>query len=227
MKKNEWHESAQERWNNNASNWHSRSVNMWTEGSRKEIIPFMVKHLAEGSKVADLGCGDGFGSYLLYEKGYKVTGMDLSEKMVEIAKKQEKDRLSFIQGDLSNPPFEKEEFDAVMMINSLEWTENPLHALKEVKGLVKQNGMLCIGILGPTAHPRENSFPRLYGEKVICNTMMPWELEKLALDSGMVKDDEKWIYKQGVPEKHLMNLSSELKQALSFMTLFMFRIQDN
>ncbi|WP_113929346.1 class I SAM-dependent methyltransferase [Bacillus sp. P14.5] len=227
MNKNEWHESAQERWNHNASNWHSRSVNMWTEGSRKEIIPFMVKHIPEGSMVADLGCGDGFGSYLLYENGFKVIGMDLSEKMVEFAKQQEKDGLNFIQGDLSNPPFEKEQFDSVMMINSLEWTEDPLHALNQVKELVKQDGMLCIGILGPTAHPRGNSFPRLHGEKVICNTMMPWELEKLALDSGMMKEDEKWIYKKGVTEKHIMNLSSELKQALSFMTLFMFRIKNN
>ncbi|MGM0845434.1 MAG: class I SAM-dependent methyltransferase [Bacillota bacterium] len=227
MEKNIWHESAQERWDKNASSWHSRSVNMWTEGSRKEVIPFMVKHLSSGNKVADLGCGDGYGSYLLYEKGFDVTGMDLSEKMVHIAKQQEKEGLSFIQGDLSHPPFDKEQFDAVMMINSLEWTEDPLHALKQVQGLVKQDGRLCIGILGPTAHPRENSFPRLYGEKVICNTMMPWELEKLALDTGMLKEDEQWIYKKGVSEKHTMNLSSELKQALTFMTLFMFKVRSN
>jgi ubiquinone/menaquinone biosynthesis C-methylase UbiE len=223
MEKREWHETAQARWNHNAGNWHSKSVNMWTEGSRKDIVPFMVRNIPKGSRVADLGCGDGFGSYLLNQEGFEVTGMDISEKMVQFAKKDEKEGLRFIQGDLSSPPFEKNQFDAVMMINSLEWTEDPFQALKQVSAIVKQNGRVCIGILGPTAHPRENSFPRLFGEDVICNTLMPWELEKLALEIGMIKEDETWVYKKGVPEKLANNLSHELKQALTFMTLFMFR----
>ncbi|WP_421379071.1 class I SAM-dependent methyltransferase [Bacillus salacetis] len=223
MEKREWHESAQERWDHNASNWHSKSVNMWTEGSRKDIVPFVVKNVPQGSKVADLGCGDGFGSYLLNQEGYEVTGMDLSEKMVEFARKQEKEGLDFVKGDLSHPPFEKGQFDAVMMINSLEWTEDPLHALKQISEVVREDGRVCIGILGPTAHPRENSYPRLYGEDVICNTMMPWELEKLANENGLVKEDETWVFKKGVSEKLTNNLSQELKQALTFMTLFMFR----
>ena len=227
MESKQWHESAQERWDNNASNWHSRSVNMWKDGSRKDIVPFMVKHLPKGSSVADLGCGDGFGSYLLSENGFKVTGMDLSEKMVELAKKQEKDGLRFKQGDLSDPPFEQGQFDAAMLINSLEWTEDPLHSLLKVSEIVKQDGLVCIGILGPTAHPRENSFPRLYGEKVICNTMMPWELEKLAAENGLTKEAETWVYKQGVKEDHVKNLSGELKQALTFMSLFIFRKKQN
>ncbi|WP_409251110.1 class I SAM-dependent methyltransferase [Bacillus sp. SCS-153A] len=223
MKNNEWHESAQERWDYNASNWHSRSVEMWTEGSRKDILPFMMRNVPKGSEIADLGCGDGFGSYLLNQQGYRVTGMDISPKMVEFAKKHEKEGLSFTQGDLSHPPFEKETFDAVMMINSLEWTEDPFHALKQAAQIVKGDGRLCIGVLGPTAHPRQNSFSRLYGENVICNTMMPWELEHLALTNGLVKEDESWVYKKGVSEKLVNNLSRELKQALTFMTLFMFK----
>ncbi|RIW33074.1 class I SAM-dependent methyltransferase [Bacillus salacetis] len=218
-----WHDSARERWDDNAGSWHSRSVQMWTEGSRKDIVPFIMRNVPSGSSLADLGCGDGFGSFLLNSKGYDVTGMDLSEKMVEFAKKQERKGLNFLQGDLSSPPFEKGEFDAVMMINSLEWTQDPLEALRKASDIIKVDGRLCIGILGPTAHPRENSLPRLHGEDVICNTMMPWELEKLAADNGMVKEDEAWVFKKGVPSKLIENLSLELKQALTFMTLFMFR----
>ncbi len=32
--------------------------------------------------------------------------------------------LSFIKGDLSSLPFENEQFEAIMAINSLEWTES-------------------------------------------------------------------------------------------------------
>jgi SAM-dependent methyltransferase len=223
MTSKEWHDSARQRWDYNASDWHRRSVDMWTKGSRKDILPFMVRNIPTGSSIADLGCGDGFGSYLLNSEGYDVTGMDLSGNMVELARKHEQKGLSFIQGDLSAPPFEKEQFDAVMMINSLEWTQDPFDALKKVSEIIKVDGQLCIGVLGPTAHPRENSFPRLYGKEVICNTMMPWELEKLAVDHGMVKEDEVWVYKKNVPSTLAENLSLELKQALTFMTLFMFR----
>ncbi|TMU86828.1 class I SAM-dependent methyltransferase [Bacillus sp. BHET2] len=223
MKRSEWHQSARNRWEDNADHWHSKSVEMWTSGSRKKIIPFFNKHIEKGQPVADLGCGDGYGSYLLYEKGYVVTGMDFSRKMVDIANKQEKDTLSFVQGDLRSLPFQDEQFHAVMAINSIEWTEDPFHTLNEIERVVATDGYICIGLLGPTAHPRENAFMRLHGEKVICNTMMPWELERLANEKGWKKIEENWVYKNGVDVSLTETLSNELKQSLTFMTLFMFQ----
>jgi ubiquinone/menaquinone biosynthesis C-methylase UbiE len=223
MRNSEWHTIARARWEDNADQWHSKSVEMWTSGSRKAIIPFFTKHIERGKAVADLGCGDGYGSFLLFDKGYVVTGMDFSEKMVEIAKKQERDSLSFVQGDLRSLPFQDEQFQAVMAINSVEWTEDPLHTLNEIERIVTPDGLICIGLLGPTAHPRENAYPRLLGEDVICNTMMPWELEKLAGEKGWRKVDEDWVYKKGVKSSFTDSLSNELKQALTFTTLFMFQ----
>jgi ubiquinone/menaquinone biosynthesis C-methylase UbiE len=224
MSKSEWHTIAKSRWDTNADNWHSRSIEMWSTGSRKAIIPFFLKSVDKGKYVGDLGCGDGYGSYLLQQNGYKVTGMDFSEKMVEIAKHNEMKNLRFIQGDLIQLPFRDNELEAVMAINSLEWTESPLRALNELERVVKKDGFICIGLLGPTAHPRGNAFPRLIGEEAICNTMMPWELERLAEDKGWQKIDEEWVYKKGVADSLTKSLSNELKQALTFMTLFMFRL---
>ncbi|WP_406686875.1 class I SAM-dependent methyltransferase [Rossellomorea vietnamensis] len=223
MKSSEWHTSAKTRWEDNADHWHSKSVEMWTTGSRKAVIPFFHEYAGKARTVADLGCGDGYGSYLLYEKGYWVTGMDFSRNMIELAKEQERDNLSFVQGDLNSLPFDGGQFDAVMAINSVEWTENPLHTLNEIERIVRKDGFICIGLLGPTAHPRENAYPRLQGKEVICNTMMPWELEKLAQDKGWKKVGEDYIYKKGVKPTHTDNLSNELKQALTFTTLFMFQ----
>ncbi|MEI2665622.1 class I SAM-dependent methyltransferase [Rossellomorea sp. LJF3] len=223
MKSSEWHTSAKTRWEDNADHWHSKSVEMWTTGSRKAVIPFFHDHAGNARTVADLGCGDGYGSYLLYEKGYWVTGMDFSRNMIELAKEQERDNLSFVQGDLNSLPFQDGQFHAVMAINSVEWTENPLHTLNEIERIVAKDGFICIGLLGPTAHPRENAYPRLQGKEVICNTMMPWELEKLGRDKGWKKVGEDYIYKKGVKSTHTDNLSNELKQALTFTTLFMFQ----
>ncbi|MEG9297953.1 class I SAM-dependent methyltransferase [Mangrovibacillus sp. Mu-81] len=224
MSQSEWHTNAKSRWDTNADNWHSRSVDMWLTGSRKAIIPFFLKSVDKGRIVGDLGCGDGYGSYLLHQNGYNVTGMDFSDRMVEIAKKHEMNNLRFIQGDLNKLPFGDNELDAVMAINSIEWTESPLTALHELERVVMKDGYICIGLLGPTAHPRENAFPRLLGEEAICNTMMPWELERLAKDKGWIKVDEEWVYKKGVSPSLTKTLPSELKQALTFMTLFMYRL---
>jgi hypothetical protein len=110
-----------------------------------------------------------------------------------------------------------------MAINSIEWTERPLEALNEMRRVLKSGHLLCVGLLGPTAAPRINSYRRLYGEPVICNTMMPWEFEKLAQENGWELVDGEGVYKRGVSEKMVANLPAELKQALTFMWLFMLR----
>ena len=135
--------------------------------------------------------------------GYQVTGVDLSPSMIRSAREKSSDQpdLSFIEGSLMNLPFDDGEFDAAMAINSLEWTED----------------------LGPTAAPRQNSFRRLYGEKVIMNTMQIWEFEKMALENGWQLIAEDGTGKRGIDEGRLAGLSKELQQALSFLWVFILK----
>ncbi|WP_335808495.1 class I SAM-dependent methyltransferase [Halobacillus litoralis] len=217
-----WHKEAEKQWNDRAEMWNSKSREMWDGGSRCTIVPFLTKHVTKG-KIADLGCGDGYGSYLLYKAGFDVTGLDLSEDMVRRANERVNDeRISFVQGDLTNLPFEDHSFDAAMAINSLEWTEVPYKGLEEMKRILRPGGRLCVGLLGPTAMPRINSYRRVYGEEVICNTMMPWELQKMAEETGWTHVEGQGVYKRGVEDHHIAELDEELKQALTFMWIFIF-----
>jgi ubiquinone/menaquinone biosynthesis C-methylase UbiE len=219
-----WHKEAEKSWDERADFWNQSSEEMWEHGSRKTIVPFILKHIPKGSYVADLGCGDGYGSFKLHQAGYHVVGIDLSKEMIEKAKSRgENERLQFLQGDLTKLPFSDETFSGAMAINSIEWTEKPLEALNEMRRVLKSDHHLCVGLLGPTAAPRINSYRRLYGEPVICNTMMPWEFEKLAQENGWELVDGEGVYKRGVSEKMVANLPTELKQALTFMWLFMLR----
>ncbi|MBI0576056.1 methyltransferase domain-containing protein [Neobacillus cucumis] len=222
----QWVDEAEKQWDNRADSWHSSSRGMWETGSRKDIIPFLKKYLPDESAICDLGCGDGYASVMLARMGYHVTGIDLSEQMLEKASVLAKGRsVQFIKADISEVPLESNSLDAVMAINSLEWTESPLKVLFEIKRIVKKDGLACIAILGPTAMPRINSFPRLYGEKVICNTMMPWEFEKLAEENGFKKIAEMGVYKREAEKLPVENLPLELRQSLSFMWVFMFKIK--
>lgn len=219
----DWQAEAQQRWDERADFWNQSSEEMWERGSRKTIVPFLSKHMKPGIEIADLGCGDGYGSYKLYEAGYRVIGIDLSEEMMKKAKEREAEGLTFQQGDLTRLPLADEQMSGLMAINSLEWTEKPLDALNEMRRVLKKNGLFCLGLLGPASPPRSNSYRRLYGEPVICNTMMPWECEQLVQENGWEVIGGQGVFLSGVREELTASLSTELKQALTFMWLFMLR----
>ncbi|MCP8968925.1 class I SAM-dependent methyltransferase [Ectobacillus ponti] len=219
-----WHEEARQQWNERAGHWNKGSREMWDSGSRSTVIPFLQRYAAKGAAVLDVGCGDGYGAYKAGQAGYVVCGVDLSENMIEMAKQhEEKGRLTFLQADLAALPFSDEAFDAVMAVNSLEWTAQPLQALEEMRRVLKSGGHACVAILGPTAMPRTNSYRRLYNEPVICNTMMPWEFAKLAAENGFTIIDGQGVYKREVREQHVAGLPAELRQAVSFLWVFMLQ----
>lgn len=73
------------------------------------------KFTSEVKTILDLGCGTGGHSLILSRRGYKVTGIDRSEDMLEIAKKKAADKnleVEFIKGDITNIDLQKK-FDAV------------------------------------------------------------------------------------------------------------------
>ncbi|MFO1444701.1 class I SAM-dependent methyltransferase [Bacillus sp. Bva_UNVM-123] len=224
MNRFNWIEEAEKQWDERSSSWNSKSQEMWETGSRKEIIPYFSKYIHTGSVVCDVGCGDGYGSFKLAKLGYKVMGVDISEEMIHKAELVNSEtNAKFKKGDIAELPFSSNLFDAALAINSLEWTEKPLKVLKEMQRVVKPCGFACIGILGPTAGPRTNSYHRLYDEKVICNTMMPWEFARLASENNWKIIDGKGVYKRGVDGMPIGSLSIELRQSLSFMWLFILR----
>ncbi len=66
--------------------------------------------------ILDLGCGTGGHALTLVERGYKVAGVDLSRKMLEIGKrkaKKSKLNIKFIEGDIRNIEL-NQKFDVVI-----------------------------------------------------------------------------------------------------------------
>ncbi|WCK55687.1 class I SAM-dependent methyltransferase [Aneurinibacillus sp. Ricciae_BoGa-3] len=222
----DWHQACQEQWNKMSDNWQANSREMWEEGSRKNIIPVLTRYIqpAKGP-VLDAGCGDGYGSMLLAQKGFEVTGIDLAGQMIEKASARISPdmRLSFQQGDVTSLPFDKEYFQSIMAINVLEWTSYPHNVLLELKRHLKPDGILAIGVLGPTAAPRQHSYKRLHGKEVIMNTIMPWECARLLGDTGFEVVHQDGVYKRGVTDDMTSRLSLELCQALSFLWMFYAR----
>ena len=63
----------------------------------------------------DLGCGTGLHDFRFKDKGYAVTGVDLSDKMIELAQRRRMETnedMDFIVGDVRNIRLQKK-FDVV------------------------------------------------------------------------------------------------------------------
>lgn len=227
MEKGEqWDHTLKKSWNNLAESWDARSIKMWDQGSRSDIIPFIEKHLSAQSRVIDIGCGSGYGTYKLQQAGFQATGIDLSDKMIQLANEQFADNaITYFQCNMNELVEREERYDGALTINVLEWTESPATALRELREILVDGGCLCAGILGPTAGPRANSYRRLYGEEVILNTMMPWEFSQLATENGFSLIDQYGVFKKEVKSDDIAHLPINLQQALSFMWVFMLQKQ--
>jgi ubiquinone/menaquinone biosynthesis C-methylase UbiE len=66
--------------------------------------------------VLDIGCGTGALDFCLNEMGYRVTGIDASPKMIEMAKKNNRaNKINFLVADaLKGLPYKDKSFDLVI-----------------------------------------------------------------------------------------------------------------
>lgn len=219
-----WSEEAAKQWDGFAEDWHQRSEKMWEKGSRRTILPFFTRHVSSvQGTVLDAGCGDGYASFKLAGQGYRVEGVDIAGEMIRLARERVKGShlpVHFQAGDISRLPFADETFAGILSINVVEFTSDPLQTLMELRRLLQPDGVLVLGILGPTAGPRAHSYRRLYGETTIQNTMMPWEARQLAQENGFTLVEQEPVYKEGVTPDMAARLSVELREAVSFLTLY-------
>lgn len=114
----------------------------------KELQEFTVRvKESGGTKVLDLGCGSGIQSKLLSEHGLDVVGVDLSPRMVEVARKQVPAG-NFVKGDILNLPFDDATFDGVYSRASLLHIPKDLlpQALGEINRVLKGEGFFYLAI---------------------------------------------------------------------------------
>ena len=115
-----------------------------TSGTRTivylHVLDVLSRHKQTGS-LLDVGCGCGYFLKEAQEHGWKVTGIDPSEKSIEIAKKLIGD--AAICGTLEDLPIDMK-FDAVTLINVLDHMVDGERQLKRIYNLLNPGGILYL-----------------------------------------------------------------------------------
>ena len=98
--------------------------------------------LTPETRVLDVGCGAGFLSNELGLAQLQVTGVDLSEESLIVARKYDSTKkIKYLLADAYQLPFENASFDVITAMDFLEHVERPHDVIKEFSRVLKPNGL--------------------------------------------------------------------------------------
>ncbi|MGA7524113.1 MAG: class I SAM-dependent methyltransferase [Acidobacteriaceae bacterium] len=108
----------------------------------------IARELPQGGRVLEVAPGPGYFCVELAKLGpYAVTGVDLSQAMVEIARKKAAEagvQVDFQQGNSSNLPFARETFDFLVCRAAFKNFAQPVKALQEMCRVLKPGGRALV-----------------------------------------------------------------------------------
>jgi len=112
----------------------------------ERAIAHLKRHVAPGSRIADVGCGEGAFALRMADSGYAVVGLD-----VVPAAEQGATRFAYLEVDLLDPAarerFASEHagaFDAVVLLEVIEHVRNPWETLAFCRRLLGAGGVLLL-----------------------------------------------------------------------------------
>lgn len=89
-----------------------------TDPARERYLKVLFEDLPKGAQVLDLGCGSGALATRRLSERFQITGVELSSRMVELARRNIPSA-TFVRADMASVEFPPELFDGVCAFYSL------------------------------------------------------------------------------------------------------------
>ena len=145
----------------------------------------LISDIKSQNKVLDIGCGNALMLPFILEKGAFYSGLDISEKLIEIAGKKyskeiKQEKAELVVGSAIELPFQDEKFDFVIsfaVLHHIPSKELQEKFFKEIKRVSKPNAKVKIivwNLLSNWANKRFNVENQLKGEKS-GDVTVPWK----------------------------------------------------
>ena len=142
-----------------------------------------VRSLQPGCRVLDVGCGNG--KYMAVNTTLRMTGCDISERLIAICQQK---GLDAEVGDCQQLRWRDGEFDCVIcvaLMHHLSSEERRLQALREMLRVLRVGGELLVTAW---AQEQEGDSRRRFDTQ---DVLVPWTLPQQYQDGHEAKDDEK------------------------------------
>ena len=174
--------------------------------NRKELEKFACL-LAENAKVLDVGCGAGVPvAEFLVKFGFEVTGIDFSENMLRLARKNVP-KARFIKKDMTELDFENDSFDGLTAFYSIIHVPREKHSLllQSFHRILKPEGTMLI-CMGPDEWEATDDY---HGIRMFWSHYSPEKSLQLVEEAGFQIVSGKILVRGG--EKHYWILAINKK----------------
>ena len=161
----------------------------------------MAANFVKGKKVLDVGCGVGYGSWLLKDSGAtEVLGVDISEEAIDYASKKFSDKnTKFETGDGENLKNYNRNFDTVTAFEFIEHIHGQETFLKGVKENLKPNGQFFVSSPNKNTYQNHNHFH--------VSELTPGNFEKLLKKffKNVILLDQRFLFTNYIIPTHTKN----------------------
>jgi 2-polyprenyl-3-methyl-5-hydroxy-6-metoxy-1,4-benzoquinol methylase len=153
-------------------------------------VKMLTSHLAPGMEVLELGCGAGYFTKEIVKTGARLTAIDISPELIEIARNELKtgDHVIFSIQNAYEMKFGDDRFDAIVGSSILHHLDVVL-ALRECFRVLKTGGTICFtepNMLNPQIALQKN-IPFLkvrMGDSPDETAFFAWSMRKYLRSSG-------------------------------------------
>lgn len=139
---------------------------------RAKAVGMLKRTVSQGGDILDVATGTGDLALLLDKKllPSAVTGIDLSENMIEIARRKSAnvgDRIRFMTADCLALPFDDNTFNCVTVAYGVRNFEHLLQGYREMHRVLRPGGTLCVIELSTPTSPLVRPLYRFYTRCII------------------------------------------------------------
>ena len=135
----------------------------YSPGRTWEALARAALPMLNPGDVLDVASGDGMMAELLAPHARRYVCIDNSQKVVLAASERLRklEQVEVLEGDMQALPFDKPQFDLVLLMHALTYAEKPAQAVAEAARVLRRGGQLLLtclakhehaGVVGPYGH---------------------------------------------------------------------------